>query len=71
MLISDLWDYSDAYIIVKGTITVEGKNENNWEDRKLTFKNNTPFRSCISKINNTFLDNAEDLDMVMPTYNLL
>ena len=41
------------------------------EIKKLTFKNNAPFRSCIAKINNTFIDNAEDLDVVMPMYNLL
>ena len=40
-------------------------------NKKLAFKNNTPFRSCISKINNTFIDNAEDLDIVMLTYDLL
>ena len=38
---------------------------------KLTFKNNAPFRSSTSKINNAFIDNAEDLDTVMPMYNLL
>ena len=37
--------------------------------KKLTFNNNAPFRTCISKINNTFVDNAEDLDIVMPIYN--
>ena len=41
------------------------------EIKKLIFKSNAPFRSCISKINNTFVGNAEDLDMVMPMYNLL
>ena len=40
-------------------------------NKTLTFKNTAPFRSCISKINNTFIDNAEDLDIVMPIYNLL
>ena len=40
-------------------------------DKKLTFKNNAPFVSCISKINNTLVNNAEDLDIVMPMYNLL
>ena len=40
-------------------------------NKKLTFKNNTPFKSYISKINNTFIDNAEDLDIVMPFCNLL
>ena len=40
-------------------------------DKKLAFKNNAPFVSCISKIKNTLADNAEDLDIVMPIYNLL
>ena len=71
MLRSDLCDYSDAYIVVKGIISVRGTNANNRINKKLTFKNNAPFRSCISKINNTFIDNAEDLDIVMPMYNLL
>ena len=70
MLRSDLCDYSDAYIVVKGTITVTDPNEANY-DKKLAFKNNAPFTSCISKINNTLIDNAEDLDIVMPMYNLL
>ena len=71
MLRSDSCDYSGIYIVVKGNITVESNNVNNREDKKLTFKNNAPFRSCISKINNTFIDNAEDIDIVMPMYNLL
>ena len=41
------------------------------KNKKLTFKNNAPLRSCISKINNTFVDNAENLDIVIPMYNLL
>ena len=71
MLRSDLCHYSNAYIVVKGRITVEGDNDNKKRNRKLTFKNNPPFRSCISKINNTFVDNTEDLDIVMLMYNLL
>ena len=71
MLRSDSCDYSGIYVVVKGSITVESNNANNREDKKLTFKNNAPFRSCISKINNTFIDNAEDFDIVMPMYNLL
>ena len=55
MLRSDLCDYSNTYIVVKGRIIFEGNNANNREDKKLTLKNNAPFRSCISKINNTFL----------------
>ena len=70
MLRSDLCDYSDAYIVVKGTITVTDPNKANY-DKKLAFKNNAPFTSCISKINNTLIDNAEDLDVVMSMYNLL
>ena len=38
--------------------------------KKLVFKNNAPFISCISKINGIKIDNAEDLDNVMPMYNL-
>ena len=70
MLRSDLCDYSDAYIVVKGKITVANPN-NDAYDKKLAFKNNAPFTSCISKINNTLIDNAKDLDVVMPMYNLL
>ena len=65
MLQSDLFDYSDTYIVVKATIDVADPN-NNVYDKKLVFKNNAPFISSISKINNTLIDNAEDLDIVMP-----
>ena len=71
MLRSDLCEYINAYIVVKGTTNVEGDDDYKKRNKKLTFKNNAPFRSCISKINNTFIDNAEDLDIVMPMYNLL
>ena len=64
MLRSDLWDFSDAYIVVKGTITVTNPN-NDAYDNKLAFKNNAPFFFCISKINNALIGNAEDLDIVM------
>ena len=70
MLRSDLCDSSDVYIVVKGKSTVTNSN-NDAYDKKLTFKNNAPFLSCISNINNTFIDNAEDLDVVMHMYNLL
>ena len=56
---------------MKGRISVTGTNNGNRRNKKLMFKNNAPFRSCISKINNTFIDNAEDFDIVMPMYNLL
>ena len=70
MLRSALCDYSDVYIVVKGIITVTDP-DNDAYDKGLTLKNNAPFVSCISKINNTLIDNAEDLDIVMPMYNLL
>ena len=71
MLRSDLCDYSDAYVWVKGTITVTNPNNNVNFDRRLTLKNNAPFISCISKISGELVENAEDLDIVMPMYNLL
>ena len=62
---------SDAYLVVKGRITARGTNDANKNNENLTFHNNAPCKSCISKINNIFLDNAQDLDIVMPMYNLL
>ena len=70
MLRSGLCDYSDAYIVVKRKITVTNPNDNAY-DKKVALKNNAPFLSCISKINNTLIDNEKDLDIVMPMYNLL
>ena len=70
MLQSDSCDYSDAYIIVKGTITVADPNDEVY-DKKLALKNNAPFISYISKINNTLIVNVEELDIVMPMYNLI
>ena len=70
MLKSDLCDYSDAYIVVKGTITFTYTKLGAYY-KKLTFKNNAPFISCISKINNTLFDNAEDKDFVRSMYNLI
>ena len=69
MLRSDKCDYSDAYIVVKGKVTVTN-SDNDVYYKKLGFENNAPFTSCISKINNTLIDNAEDLDIVMLMYNL-
>ena len=70
MLRSDLCDFSDAYIVVKGTITVTNP-DNAKRNKSVAFKNNAPFINCISKINGVKIDNAEDLDVVMPMYNLL
>ena len=74
MLRSDFCDYSDAYIIVKGDITLTKTNGRGIIDirkRVLAFKSNAPFTNCISKINNVLIGNAEDLDIVMSMYNLL
>ena len=75
MLRSSLCDYADAYILVKGNITVnntaaEGAAVNN-AAKKVIFKQCAPFTNCISKINNTQIDNAEYIDIVMPMYNLI
>ena len=70
MLRSHVSDYGDAYIVVKRRITVAGTNNANRKNKKLTLIV-LQFRSCISKINNTFVDNAENLDIVMSIYNLL
>ena len=75
MLRSSSCDYSDAYILVKGNITVnntaaDGAAANN-TNKKVIFKNCAPFTNCISKINNTQIDNAEYIDIVMPMYKLI
>ena len=74
MLKSSLCDYSDAYILDKGTISAnntaaDGAAANN-TNKKVIFKNCTPFANCISEINNTQIDNAKRIDIVMPMYNL-
>ena len=56
MLRSHLCYYGDAYIVVERTITIEGNNDAKTRNEKLIFKNNAPFRSCISKNNNTLID---------------
>ena len=71
MLRSYLCDYSDAYILVSGTIAVAGNHPRDRQNRPLILKNNAPFISCISKINNELIEDAEDLDIVMSMYNLL
>ena len=70
MLRSDLCDFIDAYIVVKGIITVT-EPENAKRNKSVAFENNAPFINCISKINGVQIDSAEDLDVVMPMYNLL
>ena len=68
---SDMSDYSDAYIVVKMAITVERDDNAKKINNKLTFKNNASFRSFLRKINNTFIDSADDLNIVMPMYRSL
>ena len=78
MLRSNLCDYSDAYILVKGTITVTAPEVNNdansirdKRNRPVILKNNAPFVSCITGINGELIEDADDLDIVMSMYNLL
>ena len=75
MLRSSLCDYSDAYILVKRNITVNntaagGADANN-TNKKVIFKNCAPFTDCISKINNIQVDNAKNIDIVIPMYDLI
>ena len=77
MLRSNLWDYGDSCILVKGTITITGAGDAatarqaDERDKGVTFKICAPFTKCISRINNTNIDNAHDIDIVMPMYNLI
>ena len=72
MLKSNLCDYSDAYILVNGTITVTAPGANNGvnnirdkKNRSLVLKNNAPFVSCITRINGELIEDANDLVIVM------
>ena len=75
MLESRLCDNSDAYILLKGTITVPNTaaaaDAANNINKKVIIKNYVPFIDCINEINNTQTDNAKDLDVVMPINNLI
>ena len=75
MLKSRFCDYSNAYILAKGTITVKNKavqsQSNDAANQKLIFKSCAPFTDCISRINNMQVDDAYDIDVVMPMYNLI
>ena len=70
-----LCDYSDAYILVKGTIIVNNTAptdaDANNTNKKGIFKNCAPFTNCIREINNTQVDNAKEIDIVMPMFNLI
>ena len=77
MLKSSLCDYNDAYIIFNGTITIAGEGADaaarhaDERDKGVAFKNCALFINCISEIINTQVDNAKDIDIVMPMYNLI
>ena len=71
MLLSDLCDYADAYVLANGIIILAGNHPRDRQNRPLILKNNAPFMSCITKINGELIENAEDLDIVMSMYNLL
>ena len=77
MLRSNLCDYADAYILVKGATAITGAGNDDAtkradeRDKGVTFKNCAPFTKCISSINNTDIDNAQEIDIVMSMYNLI
>ena len=74
---SNLCDYSDVYILVSGAITITGGGDNDAKKRAdernkgVIFKNRAPYSDCISNINNTQIDHAKDIDVVMPMYNFI
>ena len=76
MLKSSLCDYIDAYILVKGRISITGARDviaarkADERNKGVIFKNCAPFINCKSEINNTKIHNARDIDIVMPMYNL-
>ena len=69
--------YVDSYILAKGTIKITGEGADaaaeraDERDKGVTFKNSASFTKCISRINNTDIDNVHDIDIVMPMYNLI
>ena len=77
MLKSSLCDYSDAYILVKGKITITGAGDNagarqaDERDKGVAFKNCAPFTNCIIEINNTQIDNCKDIDIIITMYSLI
>ena len=77
MLKSSLCNYSDAYILLKGRITITGAGDDvarrqaNERDKGVISENCAPFINCKSEINNTEIDNTGGIDTVMPMYNLI
>ena len=74
---SNLYNYSDTYTIASRTIAITGEGgdaaarQADERNKGVIFKNCTPFTDCINEINNTQIDNAKDLDVVIPMYNLI
>ena len=77
MLKSSLCDYSDAYIHVKGKITIIAAGDNeaarraDERNKGVVSKTCAPFTICISEINNTQIDNCNNIDIIIPMYNLI
>ena len=77
MLKSSLCDYSDAYILVQGRITITGAGagdvarQADERNESVIFKNCAPFANSKSEINNTEIDNMKNICIVMPMYNLI
>ena len=77
MLMTTLCDYSDTYVLVRGTITITGVGNDDAvrqvdeRNKRAIFKNCAPFTNCISEINNTQIDNTKYIDAVMAIYNLI
>ena len=64
---SSLCDYSDEYVLVTGDIAAVGSDENT----STAFKNCAPFRICVARINDEHVETAENLDIIIPMYNML
>ena len=77
MLRSNLCDYADAYMLVNGAITITGAGNDaaarqaDERDKGVIFKNYAPFTKCINKTNNTEIQDAKDIDIVMRMYSLI
>ena len=77
MLNSSLCDYSDAYILVRGTITITGvwaddaAKRTDARNKAVIFRNCVPFSDCTNELNNTQIHNGKDIDVVTPMYNLI
>ena len=69
---NDLRDFDDVYIVITGKITVPNPgNDDNVYNRKVSFKNSAPFFNCTLRINSQLIEDAQDLDIVIPMHNLL